>query len=470
MTEPHHDLTPTGIMRRLTIAQVCEWVKKSWDDIRPEIIVKSFNNCDINNALDGTEDDALFEVSDSSSGDEYDEDFSGFENNEDFSEIPDTLTAYLRAVGAGDPTDQKVAGTQSADSTSHGGEASSTSTGGADARYPVPRERTETGGGDESAIAEGTGEEGSEGEGRGRTATEPCRGAMSSSRNALRERTRVESLRKAYQDLQAAIPSVPPNTKLSKLDVLALATSYISHLSQLLEDDKAREANSNSVSCPASSRLLQQQQQQTVSGMNGTHRLQVKGLLNPVKKWPMRSRLYTNVGITDDLTVQKSGVHHHHPHLQHRQRHLLKKTDSQRPYFPYQQQQQQQTCFKMRSAMTYLPENPSPTPSSCTSQLASSQEPPLYTVTSQASPFQVTQTSCPQFPNDHCTSGQLKSPYLQNSQGLLVTSGPMLEEEMQPSVSEYGGITQDPSTWQIQGQPVMNHKSWASWTPSCPEQ
>lgn len=77
MTEPHHDLTPTGRIKQPTIAQVCEWVKKSWDDVRPEIIVKSFKKCGISNALDGTEDDALFEVSDSSSSDD-DEDFSGF--------------------------------------------------------------------------------------------------------------------------------------------------------------------------------------------------------------------------------------------------------------------------------------------------------------------------------------------------------------------------------------------------------
>ena len=37
------------------------------------------------------------------------------------------------------------------------------------------------------------------------------------SKNALRERSRVEQLRKAYLDLQNVIPSVPPNTKLSKV-------------------------------------------------------------------------------------------------------------------------------------------------------------------------------------------------------------------------------------------------------------
>lgn len=34
---------------------------------------------------------------------------------------------------------------------------------------------------------------------------------------------------------QAALPSVPPDTKLSKLDVLVLATNYIAHLTETLE-------------------------------------------------------------------------------------------------------------------------------------------------------------------------------------------------------------------------------------------
>lgn len=53
--------------------------------------------------------------------------------------------------------------------------------------------------------------------------------------NAARERSRVRNLRQAFRSLQAALPSVPPDTKLSKLDVLVLATNYIAHLSQTLD-------------------------------------------------------------------------------------------------------------------------------------------------------------------------------------------------------------------------------------------
>uniref|UniRef100_A0ACB8G8S2 Uncharacterized protein n=1 Tax=Sphaerodactylus townsendi TaxID=933632 RepID=A0ACB8G8S2_9SAUR len=53
--------------------------------------------------------------------------------------------------------------------------------------------------------------------------------------NAARERSRVRTLHQAFLALQAALPTVPPDTKLSKLDVLLLATSYIAHLSRTLE-------------------------------------------------------------------------------------------------------------------------------------------------------------------------------------------------------------------------------------------
>ncbi|XP_054676025.1 transcription factor 23 isoform X2 [Grus americana] len=84
--------------------------------------------------------------------------------------------------------------------------------------------------------------------------------------NAARERSRVRALRRAFQSLQAALPTVPPGTKLSKLDVLVLATSYIAHLSHALGRGPPPPAPS--------------------------HPLHGHPLLHPMKKWPMRSRLY----------------------------------------------------------------------------------------------------------------------------------------------------------------------------------
>lgn len=55
--------------------------------------------------------------------------------------------------------------------------------------------------------------------------------------NAARERSRVKTLRSAFLELQRTLPAVPPDTKLSKLDVLVLATTYIAHLMSALHED-----------------------------------------------------------------------------------------------------------------------------------------------------------------------------------------------------------------------------------------
>uniref|UniRef100_A0A3Q3VSS3 BHLH domain-containing protein n=1 Tax=Mola mola TaxID=94237 RepID=A0A3Q3VSS3_MOLML len=95
--------------------------------------------------------------------------------------------------------------------------------------------------------------------------------------NAARERSRVQTLRTAFLELQRTLPSVPPDTKLSKLDVLILATTYIAHLTRTLQEEGAEEGEST---------------KQT----QALHSLKGDGYLHPVKKWPMRSRLY--VGAT----------------------------------------------------------------------------------------------------------------------------------------------------------------------------
>nr|XP_015848998.2 transcription factor 24 [Peromyscus maniculatus bairdii] len=86
--------------------------------------------------------------------------------------------------------------------------------------------------------------------------------------NAARERSRVQTLRHAFLELQRTLPSVPPDTKLSKLDVLLLATTYIAHLTRSLQDDAEAPGDPS------------------LGALRGD------GYLHPVKKWPMRSRLY----------------------------------------------------------------------------------------------------------------------------------------------------------------------------------
>ncbi|KAL8576523.1 hypothetical protein ACOMHN_003081 [Nucella lapillus] len=62
-------------------------------------------------------------------------------------------------------------------------------------------------------------------------------------RNAAnaRERSRMRVLSKAFSKLKTTLPWVPPDTKLSKLDTLRLASSYIAHLKQILDAEEEAE-------------------------------------------------------------------------------------------------------------------------------------------------------------------------------------------------------------------------------------
>lgn len=64
--------------------------------------------------------------------------------------------------------------------------------------------------------------------------------ARQTQRNAAnaRERARMRVLSKAFSRLKTSLPWVPADTKLSKLDTLRLASSYICHLRQLLQDER----------------------------------------------------------------------------------------------------------------------------------------------------------------------------------------------------------------------------------------
>lgn len=52
-----------------------------------------------------------------------------------------------------------------------------------------------------------------------------------------RERARMRVLSKAFTKLKTTLPWVPADTKLSKLDTLRLASSYIGHLRQILNSE-----------------------------------------------------------------------------------------------------------------------------------------------------------------------------------------------------------------------------------------
>ncbi|CAH0545991.1 unnamed protein product [Brassicogethes aeneus] len=64
-------------------------------------------------------------------------------------------------------------------------------------------------------------------------------------RNAAnaRERARMRVLSRAFCRLKTTLPWVPADTKLSKLDTLRLATSYIAHLRAVLMDQPLPNEN-----------------------------------------------------------------------------------------------------------------------------------------------------------------------------------------------------------------------------------
>jgi hypothetical protein len=65
MEAPDHDLALRGTMKQPAISLVCLWMKNSWRGSVKQKIVKPFKMCSISSDLDGTEDDAPFEESES---------------------------------------------------------------------------------------------------------------------------------------------------------------------------------------------------------------------------------------------------------------------------------------------------------------------------------------------------------------------------------------------------------------------
>lgn len=65
---------------------------------------------------------------------------------------------------------------------------------------------------------------------RRRRATQKYRTA-----HATRERIRVEAFNVAFTELRKLLPTLPPDKKLSKIEILKLAICYIAYLNHVLE-------------------------------------------------------------------------------------------------------------------------------------------------------------------------------------------------------------------------------------------
>ena len=54
------EFTPAGKKKAPTRNLVLQWIKEAWQEIPQEMVKKSFKSCGISNAMDGTEDDAIY--------------------------------------------------------------------------------------------------------------------------------------------------------------------------------------------------------------------------------------------------------------------------------------------------------------------------------------------------------------------------------------------------------------------------
>lgn len=60
-----HALTPTGKIKKPSVAILCKWIKCAWDEISKESIEYEFMKCCISNNMDGGEDDILWKNTES---------------------------------------------------------------------------------------------------------------------------------------------------------------------------------------------------------------------------------------------------------------------------------------------------------------------------------------------------------------------------------------------------------------------
>ena len=74
-------LTLAGRVKLPSISNVCEWVNNAWQRVKSEIIVKCLKKCGISSALNGSEDDILYEESDASSENNHEDYLSGSDND-----------------------------------------------------------------------------------------------------------------------------------------------------------------------------------------------------------------------------------------------------------------------------------------------------------------------------------------------------------------------------------------------------
>ena len=62
MLEGEKTFTAGGNMQAASLPVVAEWVKSSWNEVGNDMVERSFKKCGISNAMNGTEDDLIYDA------------------------------------------------------------------------------------------------------------------------------------------------------------------------------------------------------------------------------------------------------------------------------------------------------------------------------------------------------------------------------------------------------------------------
>ena len=79
--------TASGNRRKVDLEAICKWIQLSWDAVSEAIIIKGFKKCCLSNAMDGSEDDAIWQDDISNVGNEDDD----MENELMFEEVDESI-------------------------------------------------------------------------------------------------------------------------------------------------------------------------------------------------------------------------------------------------------------------------------------------------------------------------------------------------------------------------------------------
>ena len=90
-------ITPAGNIKRASLSQVTSWVLAAWEEIPEAMVAKSFKKCCISNALDGSEDDLLWDT------DEEDVDYvDDSDSDSDLSDCGSEIDGQVEEVDGSD--------------------------------------------------------------------------------------------------------------------------------------------------------------------------------------------------------------------------------------------------------------------------------------------------------------------------------------------------------------------------------